>query len=97
MPPLTAEEAGIFHKQTPAWNLDLTKNQITREFSCKDFQKALDFINAVGALAEQEGHHPDIHLHSWNKVIITLTTHAIKGLSDNDFILAAKIDRLPLI
>lgn len=60
----------------------------------KDFKEALNFVNKVGALAEQEGHHPDISIFEWNKVRILLTTHAIGGLSDNDFILASKIDEL---
>ncbi|NMB08603.1 MAG: 4a-hydroxytetrahydrobiopterin dehydratase, partial [Tissierellia bacterium] len=61
----------------------------------KNFKEALDFVNKVGELAEEEGHHPDIFL-SWGKVIIQLWTHKIGGLHENDFILAAKIDELPL-
>src|SRR3989344_1157457 len=67
---------------------------IEREFKFKDFKEALAFVNKVGAIAESEGHHPDINLHAYKKVLITLSTHAIKGLSENDFILAAKIDLL---
>ncbi len=66
--------------------------KISREFVFRDFIDALDFVNRVGDLAELEGHHPDILLHSWNKVLITLYTHSIGGLSENDFILASKID-----
>ncbi len=68
--------------------------KIIKEFKFKDFKEALNFVNKVGEKAEQENHHPNIYLYGWNKVRITLTTHAIKGLSINDFILASKIDRI---
>jgi 4a-hydroxytetrahydrobiopterin dehydratase len=77
--------------QVPGWVLDGTL--IHQRFRFKNFVEALAFVNAVGALAEAEGHHPDIHL-SWNRVHLELTTHAIKGLSENDFILAAKINEI---
>lgn len=67
--------------------------KIKREWKFKNFKEALNFTNQVGNLAEDEGHHPDIAL-GWGYVKIDLTTHAVKGLSENDFILAAKIDRL---
>jgi len=65
---------------------------LRKSISLKNFQEALDFIAKVGQIAEAEGHHPDIYLHNYNKVRLTLSTHAIKGLSENDFILASKID-----
>ena len=68
--------------------------KISREFEFKDFVEALEFVNRVGDLAEMEGHHPDILIHSWNKVLITLYTHSIGGLSENDYILAAKINQI---
>ena len=68
-------------------------HHLEREFSFLNFKEALDFTVKVGNLAEREGHHPDILL-SWGKVKITLWTHKIKGLSDNDFILASKVDAL---
>lgn len=74
------------------WNI-INEHHLEKEFTFEDFQKALDFTNKVGALAEEEGHHPDIHL-SWGKVRIVLWTHKINGLSESDFILAAKIDQL---
>lgn len=74
------------------WNV-VNEHHLEKEFYFKDFRQALNFTNLVGALAEQEGHHPDIHL-SWGHVRIVLWTHAINGLSENDFILAAKIDQL---
>jgi 4a-hydroxytetrahydrobiopterin dehydratase len=67
------------------------EHHLAKDYSFKDFKEALDFTNRVGALAEEEGHHPDIHL-AWGKVKITLYTHSIGGLSENDFILAAKAD-----
>jgi 4a-hydroxytetrahydrobiopterin dehydratase len=73
------------------WSL-VEGNKIEREFECLNFMEALHFVNEVGKLAEGQGHHPNIYLHSWNKVKLTLFTHAIGGLSRNDFIMAAKID-----
>lgn len=72
----------------------LGDGKIERQFVFKDFNEAIGFINKVAEIAESEGHHPDINLHSYKKVDIALSTHAIKGLSGNDFILAAKIDKL---
>lgn len=68
--------------------------QIHREFVFKDFKEALDFVNKVAELAEEEGHHPDLYIHDYKKVLVELMTHKIKGLSENDFILAAKIENL---
>ncbi len=67
---------------------------IEKTLQFKDFGAALAFMNAVGAIAETENHHPDMCLFSWNKVKFTLSTHSIGGLSENDFILAAKIDEI---
>ncbi len=66
----------------------------TREYKFKDFGAALKFVNKVGAIAEKEGHHPNIYIHNWNRLKLTNYTHFIHGLSENDFILAAKIDRI---
>lgn len=71
----------------------INQHHLEKEFSFKDFKEALDFTNKVGQLAESEGHHPDIYL-SWGKVQIALWTHKINGLSESDFILAAKIDHI---
>jgi 4a-hydroxytetrahydrobiopterin dehydratase len=90
-PPLTSEQAQEFLRELPGWNLD--KNKINKEFSFNDFKEAMLFVNKLAELAEQEQHHPDITIH-YNKVIITLWTHAINGLSENDMILAAKINNL---
>jgi len=67
---------------------------IEKTLQFKDFASALSFVNKVGEIAEKENHHPDIAIFNWNKVKFTLSTHAIDGLSENDFILAAKIDEL---
>jgi len=94
MPPLSKEEAEILLKQLPYWKLSADTQHLTKTVTFKDWKEALAFTNKIGALAEEEGHHPDIDLH-WGRVGISLTTHAVKGLSENDFILAAKIDALP--
>lgn len=93
IPPLTRELAEPQLKDIPGWTLSDDAKSISREFTFKDFPEALAFINKVGALAESEGHHPDIHWW-WNKVKLELSTHAINGLSSNDFILSAKINQL---
>ena len=72
----------------------LEDKEIEKNFAFKNFKDALYFINRIGEVAEEEGHHPDMLLHGWNKVKITLYTHAIGGLSVNDFIIASRIDRL---
>ena len=93
MPALTRDEALILMKQLSGWTLSGDNRWISKEFKFKDFAEALSFTDKVGAIAESEGHHPDIQL-SWGKVVVELTTHNIKGLSENDFILAAKIDAI---
>ncbi len=93
IPALSRAGAEAFIRQVPAWVLSDDAKRMSREFSFPDFKSALAFVSRVGALAEEEGHHPDIFL-SWGKVRIELWTHAVGGLSENDFILAAKIDAL---
>ena len=80
----------LFKQLGGKWSI-VNKNQLENTYTFSDFAKALAFTNKVGAIAEKEGHHPDIYL-SWGKVKITLSTHDIEGLSENDFILAAKCD-----
>ena len=92
-PPMTLEEAQRMAEQVPGWELKPDEQKLVRRFKLKDFREAMAFVNRVADLAESEGHHPDIHI-SWNRVRLELTTHAIKGLSENDFILAAKISEL---
>jgi 4a-hydroxytetrahydrobiopterin dehydratase len=91
--PLEKEKAAEYLKQLgPGWETDGKK--ITKRYRFKDFAEAMGFVNKVAEVAEAEGHHPDIHIEGWNKVRIVLFTHAIKGLHENDFIVAAKIDGL---
>ncbi len=92
VPPLTRAEADALLVDVSDWTLNQEATAISRSYKFKNFAEALAFVNKVGAIAEGDGHHPDIHLTGWNKVQIDLTTHAIKGLSRNDFIIAAKID-----
>jgi len=80
----------------PGWKLTENGKRIRREWTVKNFLAGIDFFNRVGGLAEAEQHHPDLHLAGYRQVAIELWTHAIGGLSENDFILAAKIDRLPV-
>lgn len=91
--PLPRGEAEALLAQLPDWELSPDGARITRRFSFADFAGAVAFANRVAAVAEQEGHHPDLHV-SWGKVVVELSTHALGGLSENDFILAAKIDEL---
>ncbi len=92
IPPLKGAELQQFSHQLPNWKV-VDEHHITRAFTFPDFQKALEFVNRVGAIAEEQGHHPDILL-TWGKVEITIWTHKVQGLTESDFILAAKIDRL---
>ncbi len=92
VPALHGKELEEIHQRVPQWMV-VDEHHILREFKFPDFQKALDFVNRVGALAEEQGHHPDILL-AWGKTEITLWTHKIDGLTESDFIMAAKIDRL---
>ncbi len=91
--PLTAEEIDLYFKDLQEGWTVIDNHHIEKTYKFKDFKEALDFTNAVGNLAESEGHHPVIHL-SWAKVLIEIWTHKIHGLHENDFILAAKIDDL---
>lgn len=77
-------------KQLKGWTFK--NNAIEREFKFRDFRQAVEFINKVADAAESENHHPDIFLWDWNNVKITLTTHAVEGLSEKDFAVAKKID-----
>jgi len=91
-PPLKDEALHSLSHQLPNWNV-VNQHHLTRAFTFPDFQQALDFVNRVGAVAEEQGHHPDIVL-KWGKVEITLWTHKVDGLTESDFIMAAKIDSL---
>jgi 4a-hydroxytetrahydrobiopterin dehydratase len=93
VPPLTAEEAESLRAQAPDWALQDDAHRIERAFRFGNFREALRFVDEVGRLAEAEGHHPDINF-GWGYAIVSLQTKKIKGLHENDFIIAAKIDRI---
>jgi 4a-hydroxytetrahydrobiopterin dehydratase len=79
-------------KEIPGWAF--RENSIDKEFQLKDFKSALDFVNRIGGEAEKMDHHPDIFMHSWNKVKITISTHSAGGVTLNDFNLAKKIEEI---
>lgn len=91
--PLARQESGPMMQEVPLWILAGDALSISRTFSFKNFAEALAFANKIGAIAEEEGHHPDLEI-GWGRATVRLSTHAIGGLSDNDFILAAKIDNI---
>ena len=93
VPPLTHEEAERFHAQAANWELLEDDHRIQRKFGFRNFREALTFVQQVGELAEAEGHHPDICF-GWGHATVSLQTKKIKGLHENDFIMAAKIDRI---
>jgi 4a-hydroxytetrahydrobiopterin dehydratase len=95
IPALSAEEVRDHLSAVPAWRV-MEGKSIRREWRVKDFAAALDFFQRVGAIAEAEDHHPDLHLTGYRNVAIELSTHAVGGLTENDFILAARIDQLPI-
>ena len=94
VPPLKGEELEKLKEQVEGWDV-VEVHDITKMFKFSNFVKALAFVNKVGDIAEDQGHHPDIFL-AWGKVGITICTHKINGLTESDFILAAKIDEIPV-
>jgi len=94
VPRVQGETAERLLAELDHWRLAADDHHLERVFVFPDFSRALDFVNRIGEVAEEEGHHPDIRL-SYGRVGLELFTHAIDGLSENDFILAAKIDALP--
>ena len=94
VPVIPPEHAADYLKATPLWNLDDEGKAIYRKIHCKHFVDAMELLNRVAEIAESEQHHPDLHLTGYRNVRIELTTHAIGGLSENDFILAAKVDQV---
>lgn len=91
---LSMEEATALMPQVPEWQLLEEGMVIRREFPFKDFATALSFVDEIGKVAQEEWHHPDIEL-SWGRVVVSFSTHSIKGLAENDFIMAAKVDQIP--
>lgn len=96
VPPLARAEVEGLLKAVPGWSLSSDGKRIRREWTARNFVEGLSFFNKVGELAETEGHHPDLFLTGYRDVAVEMTTHAIGGLSENDFILAAKIDEVPI-
>jgi 4a-hydroxytetrahydrobiopterin dehydratase len=94
-PTLTQEAIDRHLKETPTWTVEDRNGhmELTKTFRFKGFMPGVELVNEIADLAEQEGHHPDLHL-SFGSLKVDLTTHAAGGLTDNDFILAAKIDRI---
>ena len=95
VPKLSKTEVDQFLKELPLWKSNAQATSIHSDYLMKDFQAAINFINQIAKVAEEEDHHPDFHLTGYRKLAIELSTHAIGGLSENDFIVASKIDQLP--
>ena len=94
--PFDISEIHKYQKKVDGWNIIKNNTEVyllEKNFKFKDFKDSQDFVNQVGTISEREGHHPDIYF-GWGYAKINITTHAIKGLSENDFILAAKIDQI---
>jgi 4a-hydroxytetrahydrobiopterin dehydratase len=91
-PPLKGEELDDLWRQIPGWEV-VEEHHLRRRFRFKNFRQALDFVNRVGELAEEQGHHPDVGF-GWGYAEVTVYTHKIDGLTESDFILAAKISKL---
>jgi 4a-hydroxytetrahydrobiopterin dehydratase len=96
VPALTLEESQAQLAKLAGWQLVHNNERIRKEWTVKNFMAGMEFFQKVAELAEAEGHHPDLHLVGYRNVAIEIWTHAIGGLSENDFILAAKIDELPI-
>ena len=96
IPPLTRAEAEDQVRQVEGWSLVHDGQRIRRIWTVRNFMAGVEFFNKVAALAEEEGHHPDLHLEGYRQVAVELWTHAIGGLSENDFIVAAKINQIPV-
>jgi len=92
VPPVEGEELEQLKAQVPGWQV-VNGHHLTKTYRFPDFRTALDFVNKAGAIAEDEGHHPDLLL-TWGKVEVTTWTHKIDGLTESDFILAAKLDQI---
>jgi 4a-hydroxytetrahydrobiopterin dehydratase len=92
VPALKGAELKALQSEVPGWEV-VNEHHLHKLYKFPDFKKALEFVNRAGAIAEEQGHHPDILL-KWGKVEITVFTHKIDGLTESDFILAAKIDRV---
>ena len=94
--PLWPQQVKTQIEKLPGWRLSKDSQSIRKSWRLKDFNAAIKFIQSIARLAEKENHHPDLHLTNYRDLAIEISTHAIGGLSENDFILAAKIDLLPV-
>jgi 4a-hydroxytetrahydrobiopterin dehydratase len=94
--PYTPEQAREQLAALEGWRLTHDGNRIRKEWKVKNFMAGLRFFNECAGVAEDDNHHPDLHIEGYRNVAVELWTHAIGGLSENDFILAAKIDNLPI-
>lgn len=92
--PLMRDASAQLLAQTPGWQIASDGLSLSREYTFRNFVEAMDFAAKITPIAEGEGHHPDLVI-GWGRVVVTLTTHAIGGLSENDFILAAKLNAIP--
>ncbi len=91
-PPMQSNEIGELSPQIPDWEI-VEDHHLRRAFRFKNFREALDFVNNVGELAEEQGHHPELHF-GWGHVELEVWTHKIDGLTQSDFVFAAKVDQL---
>ena len=96
VPPLTAEESRALMASVPGWAMTDDGKRLRRRWVARNFNAAVTFFDKLAELAEREGHHPDLHLEGYRNVTVEVWTHAIGGLSENDFILAAKINEVPI-
>lgn len=96
VPPIPPERAAAMVESIPGWVLAGDGTRLRRTWVARNFQAGIDFFDKIAAVAEREGHHPDLHLEGYRNVAVELRTHAIGGLSENDFILAAKISEIPV-
>lgn len=92
VPPLNGDEIKGFLRQLGGWQV-IDEHHLQKTYQFKDFRESLNFVNQIGELAEEQGHHPDICF-GWGKAEVTIWTHKIDGLTESDFVLAAKIDKL---
>ena len=96
IPVLSAEQVRELAAAVPEWKVSTDGKRLRREWRARDFMTAIEFFQGIAKIAEEEDHHPDLHLTGYRNVAVELSTHAVGGLTENDFILAAKIDRVPI-
>lgn len=96
IPALSKDQAEMLLAKVPHWKMTSDGKRIRREWKVQHFAAGLEFFEKVGKIADEEDHHPDLHLTGYRNVAIELSTHAVDGLTENDFILAAKIDAVPV-